>query len=249
MVRVLSYNIHFGRRLEEILDWLAGEPSPDLICFQEFPKHKISFCIRALAKSSYGYRFAPSLGSGKNKEYGVLTLFRKNILHPVSFRRVAIGGNILEKAWFKGNISRHTLVTVFRHRETTLVLVNIHLVSSAPNSHRYRQINTIIRALHQYPHPVVIAGDFNIPDIMGKRKLIRLMKNNLYQTDEKRMSTHRIAGIHTQVDYVFWKDCTVRTIRALKVRYSDHYPVRFTMSFKSASRLHVARHTRVSAAP
>ena len=249
MVSVLSYNIHFGRKLDAILRWLAGVPPLDIICFQEFPKHRIPVCIRALSMHKYGYRFAPSLGTKKNKVYGVLTLFRKEIIHPVSYRKVSHRVNILEKAWSKGGAARNSLITVFRRGRQKFVLVNIHLVCLAPNSHRYRQITTIIHALRRYSHPVVIIGDYNIPSITGRRKLIRLMKKGLYQTDRKKIATYRIAGIHTQNDYVFWRNCTVNPPRPVKVRYSDHYPVRFTISQRSSSRLQVARHTRMSAAP
>jgi endonuclease/exonuclease/phosphatase family metal-dependent hydrolase len=249
MISILSYNIHFGRKLDEILRWLSGMEPIDIICFQEFPKHKIRDFVRALSKYSYGYRFAPSIGANINKEYGVLTLFRKNILKPVSFRKIALGINIIEKAWFKGNVARHSLLSVFRQHENIFVMANTHLVSSAPNSHRYRQINTILRALRKNPHPVVIVGDYNIPSITGTKKLIQLMSKNNYRTDKKRIVTHHIAGIRYQVDYVFWRDCTIRALRALKVRYSDHYPLRFTMSLSNSSRLHVARQTRISAAP
>jgi endonuclease/exonuclease/phosphatase family metal-dependent hydrolase len=249
MISALSYNIHFGKKLDAVLGWLVQQTPPDIICFQEFPKHRIAACVRALSGPDYGYRFAPSLGNKKNRSYGVLTLFRKATLLPVSFRRVSLGINILERAWFGSSVARHSLVTVFRYKTEEFVLANTHLVCSAPNSHKYRQIATIFRALRSYPRPVVIVGDYNIPGVTGKRNLIRFMKKNGYRTDEKRISTFRIAGMHTQVDYVFWRNCTVRSVRSLRVRHSDHYPVRFTISSNSASRLHVARHTRMSAAP
>jgi len=228
MIRVLTYNTHFGRHLKKIIPWLNTESPSDILCFQEFPKHKLDE-LRAGLTGAFGCRFSPSLGSTKRRVFGVATLYRKKSIQCIKSFTVPLGVNILEKAWFRSNVERTCQVCMFRGKKRTFMVANTHLVCSAPNSHRYRQVEKIISVLLQYKKPSVICGDFNVLHILGKKKLIRLMKKHSFSTDLRKMATFRFAGLRFQVDYVFWNGMNDMSLDVIKVRFSDHFPIRFVL--------------------
>jgi len=229
MISVLSYNVHFGKRLEKIIYWLLKKPSYDVICFQEFPKSEIAPFLRAFSSAEYEYRFAPFIKRRKIV-FGELTLFRKGKLVLVKSSTVSLGINHGERVMLRSRIPRTSLLTVFQYKQQQIVMVNIHLVNVAFNTLRYKQILKIIDRLDHRMIPTVLLGDFNMPSVFGRKKLFALMEEYGFDMVRKRLSTFHIVGVKYQMDYFFWRGCKVNNLSVERVKYSDHYPIRFTLT-------------------
>jgi endonuclease/exonuclease/phosphatase family metal-dependent hydrolase len=224
MISVLSYNVYFGKRLEKILYWIHTQPSFDLICFQEFPKDAIPVC-RKMFGSNYGFRFAPFIKKRK-REYGELTIYWKKHLQLVTSSILRLGSNSGERVVLRSRMPRTSVLTIFRYKQKKIAVVNIHLVNVAFNALRYQQIMRIIKRIAKYTIASVLLGDFNMSSLFGRRKLFSLMEQSGYQGMNKRFSTHHVAVIHQQMDYIFWKQCSINNVTIhRKVRHSDHFPL------------------------
>ncbi len=224
MVRLVTYNIHFGKRLIDIISWINRQTDADIICLQEFPEHRISDCMPIIQNGVYDYRFAPSLHRRK-KVYGQLTMFRKNRVQLISASTLPLTSTRLDRLSFGHASRRSCLFTKFRIQRKKFIVANIQLSCLASNSLRYSQLRHIIHALKTTSISHIIAGDFNVSSLLGRKKLFMLMKNSLYETVENRMATHRLMIIKHQTDYVFAKKCRVQKISVERIRFSDHYPV------------------------
>lgn len=231
MLNVLSYNVHFGKHLEKIIYWLLQKPTFDVVCFQEFPKHAISPFLKAFSGAKYGYRFAPFL-QRRRTTFGELTLFRKDQLTLVKSLTVSLGINSGERVMLRARIPRTSLISILRYKKKTIVLVNVHLVNVAFNALRYKQITEIMSRLNRNSTQSVFLGDFNMSSMFGRRKLFALMEKSGFDMQKKRLSTHRFAGIKHQMDYIFWKGCRVNDLSVERVKFSDHYPISFTVSVR-----------------
>ena len=100
---VLAYNIHFGQKLKLIEDWIINYPSQfDIVCLQEFPLEKKSHFLKTFEEHSYSYAFAPSF-LRRGKQYGELTLFKKNKIKMLENSVINLGTNILERRSYKNN--------------------------------------------------------------------------------------------------------------------------------------------------
>jgi endonuclease/exonuclease/phosphatase (EEP) superfamily protein YafD len=231
MISVLSYNVHFGKRLEKIIFWLLEKPTYDVICFQEFPKDSIIPFIKAFSQAQYGYRFAPFMKK-RRMVFGELTLFRKKKLVLIKSSTVSLGINSGERVMLRSRTPRTSLLTMFQYKKQEIVMVNIHLVNVAFNTLRYKQILKIIDRLDHHAIPTVLVGDFNMPSVFGRKKLFTLMGEYGFDMVRKRLSTFHIIGVKYQMDYFFWRGCKVSNLSVERVKYSDHYPVKFTISRK-----------------
>lgn len=224
MVHIVSYNIHFGKHITKILAWLQRKKRADIICFQEFPKHRLADCLKTFPKDTYGYRFAPSLKK-RNTLYGELTVFRTDRMRLVSAYSLPLRTTRLDRYSIGRASKRSCLVTTFRWKRKTYSIANIQLSCFASNASRYAQLTNIIHTLKHNAVPCLIIGDFNMSSILGRKKLFRLMKNNSYKAVEQYMATHRLMIVKHQLDYIFARNCAVRRVTVERIRFSDHYPI------------------------
>jgi len=230
MLSVLTFNICEGWRLEKIIHWIQTLKRFDIICFQEFPKKRISGFVNAFSDVKYGYSYTLSIQT-KKKTLGQLTLYRKDKIKLVSSSVLLLGDSKVEKAILRKWAPRKSLITTYQTKTQTFTIANTHLVCVALNAHRYKQIHKILTKLEHHTVPSLILGDFNLPNIIGKKKLVRLMNSHSYVTQKNRMATWGVAGVPYQVDYVFWKSCVVEDLHSVRVRFSDHFPVVFKLRF------------------
>ncbi len=214
MIRILSYNVHFGKKLDEILLWFTTIPAPDIVSFQEFPRDRIAD-IRALLPT-YRAAFAPSLYVRK-KIFGILVLWSP-ALRFRSKKTMNLGVSRVEKAILRTHIPRTALLVRF----SSFVLVVPHLVSLATNKTRLTQVRQLISAAASTKKPVAIIGDFNIPSLLAKNVLVQFMAAYGYATHNRRHVTYRLGY---QVDYAFGKNLTIDNFSVVRLRLSDHYPV------------------------
>lgn len=223
MLRVVTYNIHFGKRLLDIISWIDHQTTPDIICLQEFPAvHRTTF-YRSLPRS-WGHRFTKSFMYRK-KIYGIVTLFRRKKLRVVQTKTLLMGVHPMEKSLLRNPMEKSCLLTTFRSGRKTITVANTHLVFLAANRSRYKQIRMIADHLVPYHHSLIITGDFNIASVRSKNALISYMGKFGFRTIAKRLSTYRLALWKYQVDYVFVKRATLSSLTSQRVRFSDHYPI------------------------
>jgi endonuclease/exonuclease/phosphatase family metal-dependent hydrolase len=233
----IAYNIHYGKKLDLIQNWLLSKKHLDIICLQEFPFKKDSAFLKLFEQKGYGFAYAPSF-TRKKTQYGELTLFDKKKIKLLQSKALPLGTNLLEGRWIeKGFIKqkgqRSSLLTLFEYKGKKLVVANSHLLCFALNSHRLNQLNKILTQVHKIgdhtKYASVILGDFNYTSIIRQKKLIEFMAkndhNNAYKTH-----THKLFTVGQQLDYVFYNGCAIKKVVIEKSKLSDHYPVQFSIS-------------------
>ena len=238
MVTVLAYNIHYGKKLELIQDWLLGKKDLDIICLQEFPFEKNSKFLKLFEKNGYKYAFAPAYVR-KKTQYGELTLYNKKNIKLESSKVINLGTIIfenrhIEKLFRKNKGQRSSLLTHFKYKGKDLILANTHLFCFALNSHRINQLTKILENIQKVGNnstfSSVILGDFNYTSIIRQTRLINFMKKNELKNAYK-SSTHKLFFLKQQLDYVFYNGCDVEKVLIDRIKYSDHYPVQFKIDF------------------
>ena len=241
MLSVLAYNIHFGKKIDQIEKWLLKNPTKfDIMCLQEFPFCKDSAFLEKLKEHGFDYKFAPSSfltkPRGNKNQYGELTVFKKSVLELLDSTTIKLGANFLEKR-FRVAGEKTSLLTVFKYKNQKLVLTNSQLVCYAFNSRRINQISKIIKKvkdLGDRDHSnfsTVILGDFNYTSRIRQKKLIEFMENNDLINAYK-SHTHKYFFVRQQLDYVFYNDCLIKNVRiGKKIKFSDHSPVTFNIEF------------------
>ena len=103
--------------------------------------------------------------------------------------------------------------------------MNVHIVALATNAQRFEQVLMVLHEVSHIRMPVVLMGDFNISSILGKKKLVAMMKREGFHVYPKRVVTHRVGIIKHQFDYVFVRDFIIDSQHSLRLKFSDHFPV------------------------
>lgn len=223
MLHIVTYNIHFGKRLKDVGPWIERQLAADVICLQEFPLVQLTSFYRSLPHG-WGHRSAQSFIFRK-KIYCIVTLFRRKTMRFVKEKTLLLGAHPMEKSLMKNPMEKSCLITTFRFGTKNVTIANAHLVFLAANRSRYRQIRIITDHLARYHHPLIITGDFNIVSVRSKNRLISRMETFGFRTIAKRLFTYRLVLWRYQLDYVFVKRCMLSHLTVERVRFSDHYPV------------------------
>src|SRR5438046_1665928 len=131
MLSVIVYNIRYGRKLQQIAEWITiSNKKFDIICFQEFPLAELDSFLKVI-KKRYDYRFSQAFIL-KEKKYGQLTLFNKNKIQLLDGKAIALGPSILERTKKRGE--RSSLLTRFKYNDKEFILANTHLICRALNN-------------------------------------------------------------------------------------------------------------------
>ena len=88
MIRLLSYNVHFGRKSKKFFPWLSAQKTVDIMCLQEFPERKIDEFMSLHKK--YSYAFSPTMKIFKHM-YGNLTMWNNKKLTLTHADRITLG--------------------------------------------------------------------------------------------------------------------------------------------------------------
>jgi endonuclease/exonuclease/phosphatase family metal-dependent hydrolase len=224
VIEALTYNVEYGKRLPEIYEWLKSLPEkPDLICLQEFPEQEIDSFNRLNLFTIPGHAYAPAL-TKYGRMHGELTAFDEAKLTPKKSMVVDLGEGLLERIYRRGSPShRSALVTTFEHEGGEITFVNPHLIMMALHSGRRNQLDKILQLIGE--SPAVILGDFNYSNLIGGEGLARFMEQRGFTQAGERLITHLIRGKAHQLDYLFFRGCSVEDVRTMAVSYSDHFPV------------------------
>lgn len=231
MLLGLSYNIHFGKNIEQILAWLTSLPySFDIICFQEFPYSQLALIKDIFNPTHYEFNYAASFML-KNEEYGELTVIYKQKAKVAESISLSLGTSIIEQKVLRLKKQRSSLVTKLRYKNKFLLLANTHLVAYASNKRRRDQLTQVITHLKRVSPtsiPTVILGDFNYSSLFWQEKLLLFMEEhgfiNSYQAN-----THKLFLFNHQLDYIFFMNSTILNVEVLHVPFSDHLPIKFTL--------------------
>ena len=233
MIRVLSYNIRYGKKLNDIFAWLAPlYKEYDVICLQEYPQSKQSLLAKHFDRQ---YQFVFSHGFTTKKDtFGQVTLYDSSRLRSDNSTVVQLGKNSVEDVVHRNKGQRTALITKLVNGEGGILLVNTHLACLAVNGERRKQLQLIVDHLHtihdQKTQAKVILGDFNYTSLLRQRSLAKFMTKNNFENAYKK-STHKMLFIKHQLDYAFYNNCHIRNVEVEKVRFSDHYPVKFEIHF------------------
>ncbi len=224
MIRLITYNVEYGKQLTEIYKWINSlNFQPDIICFQEFPISELENLKKIKIFKEPGHAFVSGLKKG-GIAYGELTMFNSKKLNLINSVEIDLGIDHAEKFYKRFPTRRSALFTVFNYKNEKFSLINVHLSAAALNSSRRNQINTLINNFNNGRS--IIAGDFNYSNILWGEGLIKHMNDLNFKLAGESIITNKYKGkISQQLDYVFYKDLKLKKIEVVELTYSDHYPV------------------------
>ncbi|MDO8609165.1 MAG: endonuclease/exonuclease/phosphatase family protein [bacterium] len=230
MLNVLTYNIQFGKKLSQILHWLTTlKPFPDIICLQEFPLDKQNELMK-LSNLTGNKSVCVESMKIKNNSYGQVTIYNSTKLNIVKHTDVNLGNTRLEKILSRQHNGRNAMIARFTYKNKEFDLINTHLTAIHLNKTRRKQIHVIMNSINSKSEMVstIFLGDLNYSSLLRQSRLIDLMKE--YGFDNAfSIKTHKLFFLRHQLDYVFYKKCSVLKPEVLKINYSDHYPVKFEL--------------------
>lgn len=232
MLKVLSYNIEWGKKLPQLSEWMmALSEKPDIICFQEMPYKKIASLNKTFEENGYAYKYAPSYTKNDNT-YGELTAYKKSEIILDFSKVVELGSSIVAKLISRHNSRYTSLLTVFKYKKKNFIIINLHLLPHGLNGRRRKQLGMAIEALTLLRYvnmPSLIMGDYNYSSLTGRGGLIKFMASHGFKIGGKKVNTHRKWRISHQLDYVFYRNCDIKNLETENVKFSDHYPFFFDL--------------------
>lgn len=224
MIRIISYNIEYGKRLDEIYDWINSfKTPPDIICFQEFPINELKNINEIKIFEKVGFAFISGLKK-KGVAHGQLTMFNSKKFNLINSVEIDLGMDHAEKFYKRFPTRRSALITIFNYKKELLSLTNVHLSAAAFNSRRRDQINKIVD--YSINCGSIITGDFNYTNLLWGDVLIKHMEELNFKLAGEKIITNKYKGIlPQQLDYVFFKKLKHKKTEVFDLPFSDHFPV------------------------
>lgn len=244
MLSAITYNIQKGKKLTNIIEWINhSDELPDIICFQEFPKTELQGFLKATKKrQQFDYRYAVGFAR-KGVAFGQLTLVKKDKLFIEEEHVVTLGRSVIESRIARDTTERSALVTTIVQGKKRFLLANVHLVCLSLNRSRIRQTFKVLADLRKINPkgnmPTIMLGDFNYSTLTRQKQLIKVMQDNGFINAYKRY-THKLFYLKHQIDYVFYKNCFVAGVDVMRLKYSDHFCISFTIEFLPKAHKRVA---------
>ena len=220
LVKVVSYNVKFGEKIERAVEELTTNPDlrdADIIMLQEMGPDGTDRIARALG---YRYIYYPASIRNNGDDFGNAVLTRWKIVgdqkvllphaHPVNGqRRIAVRTDI--------DINGHVVQAYSVHTETAWMGVEA----------RVNQVRAVVASLDDEIRPAVIAGDFNTMEPAALPLFEDIFEDAGFERATDGVGhTCRAGFFKFQFDHVFTRG--VEIIRAGKVNdaeASDHLPV------------------------
>ena len=226
-IKILTYNVQTGKKIDRIIDWLNRLPDTEIICLQEFPKDKIEESMLLLGRVPYKYVFAEGF-TYRKRMYGELTIYRSDCIKNIRSKIVTLGINTIERRILRTTIPRSYLLLSGTIHGIPITFINVHIVALAMNAAKYAQVTLMLEQLSAINNPLIVLGDFNISSIIGKKRLIGLFKKSGFIMHPKKIATHRVGIIRHQFDYIFTRRCVISEQSVWRVKFSDHFPIAAT---------------------
>lgn len=224
MIRILTYNIECGRRLDDIYAWIGkNKKQIDVICFQEFPETELQHLSSHFPSPSSTFSFTPGMIKYK-KQYGQLTVSLNKDLKLREAISIDLGVDHLEKWYRKRPTQRTALLTNFSYKGVHFSVVNIHLSAFSLNAKRRDQLKKVLDNISE--DKAVILGDYNYSSLILRSKLIDFMAQSNFTEAGEKMITHQLqVKVRQQLDYVFYRNMEFESIEVEGVDFSDHLPI------------------------
>jgi endonuclease/exonuclease/phosphatase family metal-dependent hydrolase len=224
MLSLISYNIFLGRKIDEIEQWYLNlKKKFEIICFQEFPQDEIDNFMQILPPY-YKYEFAKTIKlRAHKKDYGQLTIYNSRKLTLTHTRLIPHGKSIIDRYYSGNTAERSALMTQFTYKDTNFLIINCHLTPLTHNKRRIQEISIITSQIRDTDRAVIV-GDYNYPHFR-RSGLVRYMEENNFENPTPKLKTYKFFFIKQQYDYLFHKNCTVKNVRILKAKFSDHQPL------------------------
>ncbi|MDE2026066.1 MAG: HAD-IA family hydrolase [Patescibacteria group bacterium] len=244
MLSVITYNIQKGKKLQKIIEWIATSAEiADVMCFQEFPFAELKKFIQTIEKrQAFEYRYAVGFVRGGVK-FGQLTLVKKDKLHIEEEHIVSLGRSAIESRVSRDKTERSALLTTISQGNKKFLLANVHLVCFSLNRSRIRQAIKILADIKKINPkgnvPTIMLGDFNYSTLTRQKQLVKIMQDYGFLNAYKK-HTHRLFYLKHQIDYVFYKNCFVDRVDVMRLEYSDHFCISFTLEFLPKAHKRVA---------
>lgn len=248
-LRIESWNINRGLRLDEIIGFLAGS-SADLIMLQEVDLNARRTRYRNIARNIaralqmnyvFGCEFE-ELGQRNHASaafHGQATLSSLPLSDPrvLRFRRQS---TFWHPRWFiptwqffeRRLGGRMALVSEVAVQGRTLRIYNVHLESRGSDELRCIQLSEILTDIqeHSAETSVLIAGDFNFDLSQGSRAvLVKNMQldNPFANLGRRPTSVVRRPGRTASIDWILTHKALETTQAAIhnSIDASDHYPL------------------------
>ncbi len=224
MIRILTYNVEFGKDLKSIYKWIESlDKIPDVICFQEFPEAEVKKLPRFKIFKNSRYFFAAGVSS-KDIEFGELTIILSPKIKTLGESSIDFGPDKIESIYKRRVIKRSALINTLEFGKKEILISNVHLTPVSLNNKRRKQLLLVLDAVKN-SHAIIL-GDFNYSSIFGSSGLVDLMKRHDFVLAGGRSITNLYKRkIPQQLDYVFYKGLKLKDIEVIPLSYSDHYPV------------------------
>ncbi len=250
---LLTYNVLYNNAYNEI-ETLINRHHPDLVCLQEIDTNENNLSqlekhgYRLADYSNSFIKFGQIFGVATFYNPDHLKFTKSITLElPRSIYEIIILGIRLLRG---GNKPRTVLKTDFRLKNgQKITIYNTHLAVFETNGARVKQMKKIFEFIDANKKlPVIITGDFNyypyrrrqLESIMEKHQLSEATNNLTYtmqlSADGKKEKYNLLQKIFSRIlfklytdrfklDYIFYKNLTVRETRRVNFQFSDHFPI------------------------
>jgi endonuclease/exonuclease/phosphatase family metal-dependent hydrolase len=161
-LRLVTFNIEFGREIDGAIRLLrTAEPlrNPDVLLLQEMSSAGV---VTIADRLGLNYLYFPSgIHPQARQEYGTAILSPWAIEDPSKLP-------LPHGAVFTGMRRAVTAATI-RWRDHPIRVYSVHLPArmAVSGGQRQQQVALILDAARRHPGPVIVAGDFNSPNIDG----------------------------------------------------------------------------------
>ena len=250
-LRIISWNIARGARLNEITDFLRAT-NADLICLQETDRNARRTARRNIAAEiasalRMNYAFGVEFEELSESDGHLRAHHGQATLSPFPFTdghilRFARQSRFWHPYWFVPDLAifqrrlggRMALLTHVRLGTKTVAVYNVHLESRS-DSVRQAQLSEAVQDARRYDGstPIILAGDFNLDVAEGRAasmidagRFENPLRNKGIRTTP---STH--FGRNDAIDWILFKGA-MRVVTAQvhdSIKASDHYPVSLTL--------------------
>lgn len=222
-IRIVSYNVQLGRKLEQILALFRTHPElsrADVLALQEVVRDPRASGARILAERlGFDYVYLPGKRKG-DREIGLALLSR----YPLrDIERI-----VLPQERRRNDLPRVALGATLAIGATQIRIYTVHVQALVPRDMKVRQIGAVLQsALRQATPYRLIVGDFNTLTRGDWRAVDRLLREaGFFSALPGSTWTYRRLLIRMTLDWIYVQNMRVLGYGvAQEVTASDHRPI------------------------
>lgn len=221
LIRVVSYNIHFGTSTKgkpaiSTVSKFLNLVDPDILCLQEVDQNTIrSLFLDQPTKLNKDLSMKIAYG----KTGSVIPGTTGNLILS-KFPILSIENKILPSWKYKRSALKVTLKTPIGK----INVINTHL--SLSKEVRKKQIEIIKDWILEDRLPTILAGDFNTTDITELNSLLSFLNDPAIVTNQTDIKTFKNHKYNSRIDYILVpKTYFIKSYMVPSFHFSDHYPV------------------------